>query len=781
MSVTIIGVRHHSPACARLVRQVIARDRPHAVLIEGPSDFNPRLDELRLGHRLPVALYSHAGTGTQTAQCWFPFVDYSPEWVALNAAHEAGAITRFIDLPHWQYRALPDARQRIAAIEPADERPRWHRVTDALCARFGCDSDDALWDHLFESSCEADDATVLHDRLTIYFDELRGDDPGSAQDQAREACMAGWVAWAVRAAREAGSEAPVLVVCGGWHQRAIAAQWPHLDDAEPPVTAQPDEHDAGCYLVPYAFRQVDALAGYGAGMQSPLYYQWAWTDGLAAAGDRAVHAIVQRLRERRVPVSTADVIALEAMRSGLARLRGHAVPLRVDLLDALQSAVVKEALDAPAPWSARGMLSTRHPPVLREALIALTGSEQGELHAATPLPALVHDVQRQLTACGIEPQRTPTAITLDRRRAADGPRAQLLWRARLIGVNGVRLTGMNAPHAARGLPEALKFEEHWSVVQDDRWLPNLIEAAAWGATLETAARECLLERLGHAPDVGALADALMQAVRAGLAGLGPELATRLHDVVPLVHDHAALAVAARSLAEVAQGGFWGDDTRSLLDASLVELADRLLWLLDGLHATQPGGLTGDVAAVQVFDALLRLDLPGLDRDFVLQTFARLGRSAQRPPGMRGAALGVVHGHDALGTDAQGREAVDQIIAITRALPVEDALGDFLYGLFACARALATGSDGIVQAVHAALDAMTSDDFLRALPQLRGAFAWFPPRERGVLAGIVARLLGLDGAGQSLLLKLDGGTAGFVDARRIEAQAMAWAREHGVLE
>ena len=54
MTVRVIGVRHHSPACARLVQRVIARDKPACVLIEGPGDFNPRLGELLLEHTLPV-------------------------------------------------------------------------------------------------------------------------------------------------------------------------------------------------------------------------------------------------------------------------------------------------------------------------------------------------------------------------------------------------------------------------------------------------------------------------------------------------------------------------------------------------------------------------------------------------------------------------------------------------------------------------------------------------------------------------------------------------------
>ena len=59
--VEILGVRHHSPACARLVQARIAALRPKFVLIEGPSDYNARIGELLLAHELPIALYKTAG------------------------------------------------------------------------------------------------------------------------------------------------------------------------------------------------------------------------------------------------------------------------------------------------------------------------------------------------------------------------------------------------------------------------------------------------------------------------------------------------------------------------------------------------------------------------------------------------------------------------------------------------------------------------------------------------------------------------------------------------
>ena len=98
-SVRVVGVRHHSPACARLVRHVLERERPRWVLVEGPADFNDRLDELSLGHRLPIALFSYLQSDERQAACWAPLCDYSPEWVALSTGRRLGAELRFIDLP----------------------------------------------------------------------------------------------------------------------------------------------------------------------------------------------------------------------------------------------------------------------------------------------------------------------------------------------------------------------------------------------------------------------------------------------------------------------------------------------------------------------------------------------------------------------------------------------------------------------------------------------------------------------------------------------------------
>jgi hypothetical protein len=277
--VTFIGVRHHSPACARVVRDTIEALRPAYVLIEGPSDVNGRIDELLLGHELPIAVFSSYRDEERRHASWAPMCDYSPEWVALTSGREAGAELRFIDLPAW-HPAFADRSNRYA-----DAELRYADVIERLCRAFAVDNVDALWDHLFE----IDTGDGLFERLATYFDLVRGESAASGSDTAREAYMAEWV----RAAAAAAGDRPVLVVTGGFHRPALVAAHAAAspgDGSWPDVPAMPEGAIGGSFLVPYSFRRLDAFDGYQSGMPSPGYYQELWESGPDGAARHLVEA-----------------------------------------------------------------------------------------------------------------------------------------------------------------------------------------------------------------------------------------------------------------------------------------------------------------------------------------------------------------------------------------------------------------------------------------------------------------------------------------------------------
>ncbi|EIA0270456.1 hypothetical protein VSX87_000081 [Escherichia coli] len=240
----IVGIRHHSPACARLVKSLIESQRPRYVLIEGPADFNDRVDELFLAHQLPVAIYSYCQYQDGAAPgrgAWTPFAEFSPEWQALQAARRIQAQTYFIDLPCW------------AQSEEVDDSPDTQEESQALLLRATrMDNSDTLWDHLFEDESQQ---TALPSALAHYFAQLRGDSPGDALNRLREAFMARWIGWAMQQ-----NNGDVLVVCGGWHAPVLAKMWRECpQEINTPELPSLADAVTGCYLTPYSEKRLDVL------------------------------------------------------------------------------------------------------------------------------------------------------------------------------------------------------------------------------------------------------------------------------------------------------------------------------------------------------------------------------------------------------------------------------------------------------------------------------------------------------------------------------------------
>ena len=762
MTAVFLGVRHHSPACARLVERTIGALRPVHVLVEGPAEMNSRLDELLLGHELPVAVFSHYRDGRRAVTSWAPLCDYSPEWVALRAGRAAGAEVRFIDLPAW-HPAFAERTNRYA-----DAEVRYAQATERLRRRFAVDSSDALWDRLFE--VEPDEGVA--ERLDAYFALVRGDAETDAGDRAREAYMASWV----RAAVASADGGPVLVVTGGFHQpalrRLVASGGPNTElgaDGWPLVPEPPAGADAGSFLVPYSFRRLDAFAGYESGMPSPGFYQEVWERGPQEAADRLLRAVVERLRARRVPVSTADLVAARSLTEGLTALRGHPRTARIDVLDGLAGALITDDLDGPLPWTVRGALRAGTHPVVVEILAACGGARTGRLHPGTPAPPLVHDVAAQLDRLGLsgDPAR---ALSLDLADPRDLERSRTLHGLRVLGVPGYGRTA----GPVHGVDPV--FTEHWEPRPADGRDAALVEAGAYGATLADAAAAVLAERAGAETDAGAAAAALFDAVLCGVSGLSARLLSELGARVRVLAQAGPLGeVLSTALGLWRHDRVYGVARDPLLAAVIGGATDRLLWLLEGARGSGGVDLPRLRAVVAVRDALRHAaDLVGMDRSAAAGVARRVSRDAGAPFDVRGAAFGL---HHVLAGPAGGAEAPEEAVRAV-VLSGVGPLGDWLAGLFAVARdevtggvragaggasgdgsgdnpteeahGVPTGAGSLVGVLDDVLCGLSEAAFLAGLPALRQAFAFFPPRERERIAERLLARRGLRGSSRALL-------------------------------
>ena len=716
-SLTVVGVRHHSPACARLVQRTVQRLRPAHVLVEGPADLNGRIDELLLGHDLPVAVFSSLRTDERVARSWSPLCAHSPELVALTTGSAVGAQLRFIDLPAWS--PAFDAREN----RYSDAERRYADVSARLCEAYGVDNPDVLWDALFEVPDDGD----LAERLAAYFDLVRADLAAGAGDAAREEHMAAWV----RAALADADGRPVVVVCGGFHRPALlrlAAQAPGGPAIWPEVPALPEGAVGGSFVVPFSFRRLDAFDGYASGMPSPGYYADVWEVGTAAAAERVVRRVVTRLRARRQVVSTADLVAASALTAGLVRLRGHAAPARTDVLDGLVSALVSDALQVPLPWTGPGRLTAGTDPVVVEMVAALTGDAVGRLHPDTPAPPLVTDVEAELERHAV-PDRGRLVVELT--DPAGRGRSAVLHRLAVLDLPGWVLTGTS--------PDGLT--ESWDVQPDEHRHAALAEAGAYGRTLAEAAAARLAELTASAAGApGRLAELLEATVRCRLDAatrLVVEALSAAVDGVAVLDGMGALLATVTRLRTSDAG----------LDALLAAAVRRTLWLVEGERGADAAADPTRELAVRGLRDAARSGGDDVDGAAVTDLARRLAADRDRPADLRGACVGLLWALD--GGDGGSRRAA----AAARATTTPARLGDWLAGLFAVAREQVLADeddDGVLSVVDATLNRLTDGDFVAALPALRQAFAWFPPRERERVATLVLARRGLRGSAAALL-------------------------------
>jgi hypothetical protein len=784
MSLTVLGVRHHSPACARLVGSTVAALRPAFVLVEGPADMNGRIGELLLGHDLPVAVFTSYLDEHRRHGSWAPFCDYSPEWEALRAGRECGAELRFIDLPAW-HEAFADRDNRYA-----DAELRYAEAVERLCAEFGVDNSDALWDHVVEMG----PADEIGQRLETYFDLIRGDSAAGASDTAREAYMASWI----RAACVAAGDRPVVAVVGGFHRPALirlaasaspdegASDRPEASPAAgfhsvpppvssgagvaggpvgssgvgvaggsvgssgvgvpgergwPEVPAPPEGATAGSYLVPYSFRRLDAFGGYQSGMPSPEYYQRLWESGPEEAARHLITAVAGRLRRRGQPVSTADLIAARAGAEALARLRGHDCPARVDVLDGLASALVNEALDVPLPWAVRGAVAAGQHPAVVEMTAALSGDRVGRLHPETPLPPLVHAATTELERFGLD---RPGEHTADLTDPHGRTVSRVLHRVRVLEIPGFRRD--SGP--ATGIDPVLR--EQWTVQKHQHRLVALIEAGGYGPTLEAAAATRIAQRIDDAGgDLGVLADALFDAALCGVTDLGSDVPSRLERGVAAAGDLPVLGrVLAVTLALWRHDRLLGTAGSEALGVVVAAAARRVLWLAEGWHAPGAAADRSRIAAVvAVRDAVLHAAGAGVDRTSAIEISGRIAADRAAPPDLRGAFFGL--GRALLGDDDPAGLFPEPSEAVRGAFAGGTA-GDWLAGLFGVAREPVLATGGILGLLDDLIGGLGADDFLVALPALRQAFEYFPPREREMIAEQLLARRGLAGSGRDLL-------------------------------
>jgi Family of unknown function (DUF5682) len=795
-------VRHHSPAAARLVRQLIIDRPPAAVLIEGPSDFNDRLDELLLPHQLPIAIYSYVHTADNLRRgAFYPFCIYSPEWQALQTARELDIPVKFIDLP-WS------ARTTARTIENcySDETLKRSDYIHTLCEKLGVEDFDALWDTL----CEIDPALTLAqylERCHQFCWHLRQTDAGiSSSDLEREALMVEQI----RAAQAVYS-GQILVITGGFHSSALyaalddprsIAKPPVLGFLPPPLAGSKEIVNQGIALTPYNYDRLDNLTGYNSGMPNPGFYHAVWThrqtlpspptplpslgegsqsrrrgrgegDGISLVQEvcknqiaaTLLQQVVKSLRKQKQIASTADLIAVQTLAQGLSDLRGHAEIWRSDLIDGVIGGLVKEDM---------GQTGTH--PFLAAVYQVFRGSDRGRLAPGTPLPPLVEDLHQRLQALDLFPTATKRSIDLNltpELQAASPPdraTSALLHSLRLLQIHGIQRTDGTDFTTRSDLTTIWeRWQLHWSPDFDS----SSIEASIYGATVVEATIAKLQERANSIERNAETATLLL--LDAALAGVD-ECLEFSDQLVELIRQEGNFLSLARSIHHLLYlyryDEILGTAKQAHIAELLAEAFGRGLWLLDSL-GTPTGDedllLKGLGNLLEAYERSGQLLAP--HRSQFLQILDRVSQDIQQLPSIRGGAIGALW--------ILGETPMARILETLRYYAQPERLGDFLTGLFQLARETTQRDSHLVLSIDELLLAYSDDEFLEALPALRLAFSYFAPREKNNIAKTLVRSTEAGELATADLLNIPLGADAAIEAIEFESRLFALLDRYGI--
>ena len=742
--VIFFPVRHHSPTCARLIRELASKIKPAAILIEAPFDFNDQIDELFLDHQLPIAIYSYVRLSNDTRRgAFYPFCVYSPEWQALQIANELEIPVEFIDLPWAEIAGIALASHRYADTEFTQSS-----YVATLCEKLGTKDLNELWDLLFEIDPNLTLEEYLERAHQFCFHSRVSDGCFSQADLKREEFM-------VQRINRARStyEGQIIVLTGGFHSYTLFTQvydLPFNESPPPPVSAidaieqnsnlklpvtdipQPTS-DRGIALTPYDYQRLDALTGYDAGMLNPGFYDRLWCDRLLGKTDtyRALLAeVVKDLRGKGQIFSSADLIAVETTANSLAALRSHAVVWRQDLIDSIIASVVKEALE-----------SDRIHPCLAAVYRVLRGDLRGCLAAGTTLPPLVRDIQSLLQQHQLEPQAKSRVINLDLHNQEDLKRSQILHQLRLLGIAGFQQIGGTDLIARQDLSS---FWAEWKIVRHSNYEASCIENAIYGTTLIEAAAARLGELASKIARNAAKAALLyLDACLMGLAHSTSGLDRELLDLINSDGDFLSVTEALGHLLYLyCYDEVLGTVRNVEVGNILVTACDRSLWLLETLGTVKGKDRELLRSIKTILETIERCQSSlNLNQTEFIAILQRVSIDDTQTPLMRGAATGVLWTLSITSSEQIESEAI--------AFSAPNRLGDYLTGLFNLARELVQRHPDLLLSIDRLIRTYDEETFLEALPALHLAFTYFAPREKHKIAGTLTKAWGNEPPPQEL--------------------------------
>lgn len=779
-------IRHHSPACAWSLKAYIQSLKPTHILIEAPDQFTPLIQDLTSTQTIPpVAIFAQADLKKahtkknedsslqqdedipQTIRsAYFPFCEYSPEWVALQEGKKLNAHLEFIDLDwatqcqfelHVYKEEQQTSEKKGYQRSLMEERYLAHsQFIQTLANALHCRNHDELWDHLFELQ----PISQLHQPQNFFNDVLTWcalarldyEEDVLYRDASLHREYRMWQKIKAVMDQKEIENKKILVVTGGFHTLALIESLSAKNVKPYQLKAKDVQFTEDAWLIRYSFDRLDALNGYASGMPSPAYYQHCWQElnlslnHTSLDNDHMTYDYLSQLCRKLEEKQALDITPYIALKNtseiakGLAHLRGHYRPSRYDLLDALQTALIKGEMDDGQHYLWQCIYDY------------LCGQSLGQVAKNQRSPALLQNIYQKAQSL-----RFKLDDTLTKNRKLDVYRkplhqhiSQFLHLLSFLNVGfAKRLSG---PDFIQGIGLDLLFEE-WEYAWTPTVEARLIELSEQGGELTWIAIQQLqhmqtqLQQQGLGQSASKTAELLAQACRLGLKQQLTIFQSQLNDYLKIDQNLASVISAGQQLFYLWHGRTLLHLPEQEFQQSILFAIHQSFYLLDQLYNTNEEKIDENLALLKQLHQLIRnvqdkftltssavndlldlfyqsIDVKQLDEHHLLK--------------LRGA-MDTLFYLDHRITHQQLQQNIQTAFALGSE---PDQAVQYLQGVFYIAPEIFVQSDLAIQSLHQLVQHWEDETFIQLLPDLRFMFSQLNPKQSQYIADKIADFTGL---------------------------------------
>lgn len=737
-------VRHHSPVCACHLKKVIDEYHPDCILVEGPVNANELLEAMaQEDTKAPIAVYysyrdtkGYISGEKEDYKCYYPFLDYSPELVAVREGNKRGIPVEFMDLP---YREILIASEKGRGLLKEAEKNNYNddyllsgnKYMEQLVAKAGLRSFDELWEKYFEINGmqEATGQFVKHMLAYCVLSRLHSKE----EDLEAEGCLSREAYMAERIREKGKLYKKLLIVTGGFHTPALVKL--SLEENAPKIYSlhMAEKGTEGTYLMAYSMEACDSLNGYASGMPYPGYYQDIYEEAerqnTKAFEDTALKYLVATggaLRKKEGGLSAYDEICAYSMLTGLASLRGKEAPGVYELYDSVLSCFIKGEYSPSTEMPLR---------ILKEKL---TGNGIGGLCKNAGTPPIVQDFEERCREFKLNIRLTlPLEVTLEifaseRHRAI----SKFFYRMEFLNTGfAVKTKGPNL----RTKRDKNLIREIWKYKWSSQVVAALIDVSVSGASLEEACTAIAAKRMKEEMNGREGTLLLTQMYEMGMEEQLTEVLYRMETILYKDGDFFSLVEALAGLTMLEEQNRLYQ-TEFEFKGLIGSAGDRIIFLLPLMSGLKEEDVPSAMTALKTLYQLLQREDYKEKQELFYEALKKLLQE-EVPAALEGCIRGILYG--------SGRSEVSEIERVCYGYMAGTheklMLGaKLLRGLFFTARDLVFVGEAFIRMIDSFLEKLSEEDFMAVLPELRMAFCYFTPREIDEIAKKAAIHHGIEG-------------------------------------